>query len=96
MKLINQILILFLLNGVYRIEIRLTNGKLDAHGKVMCHLTYLPSHLTKILRPKLNRLFLGRFLIVELVFDAEILRGCSLPCKFFKKLLFVFIGLNMS
>ena len=38
----------------------------------MCPLTYLLSPLIGTLLPRLNRLLLGKFLIVGLVFDAEI------------------------
>ena len=62
----------------------------------MCPLTYLPSPLTGILLPILNWLLLGKFLIVGLAFGAEIWRVCSSPCKLSRKLLMVFIGVNMS
>ena len=62
----------------------------------MCPLTYLPSPLTGILLPRLNRLLSGKFLIVGLVFGAEFWRCCSSPHKLFRMLLLVFIGLSMS
>ena len=62
----------------------------------MCPLTYLPSPLIGILLPRLNRLLSGKFLIVGLVFGAEIWRGCFSPYKLSSKLLFVSIGVNMS
>ena len=62
----------------------------------MCPLTYFPSPLTGILLLSLNRLFLSKFLIVGLVFGAEIWRGFSSPCKLSRKLLLVSIGINMS
>ena len=62
----------------------------------MCPLAYLPSPLIEILLSRLNRSFVGKFLIVGLVFGAEILRGCSSPCKIFRMLLFVSIGVSMS
>ena len=96
MKFISQIFILSLLNGAYRIENGLINKKSDAHGLVMCPLTYLPSPLTGILLHRLNQLHLGEFLIVDLVFDIEILRSCSSPCKLFEMLLLIFIRISMS
>ena len=62
----------------------------------MCPLTYLPSPLTEIRLPRLNRLLLGKFLIVSLVFGANIWRGCSTPCRLSRKLLLVSIGVSMS
>ena len=46
--------------------------------------------------PKLNRSLSGKFLIVGLIFGAEILRGFSSLCKLSKKLLLVFIKLSMN
>ena len=62
----------------------------------MCPLTYLPSPLTRILLPKLNRLLLGEFFIVGLVFGAEFWKGCLSPCKLSRKLLVVSIEVSMS
>ena len=62
----------------------------------MCPLTYLPSPLTKILLPRLDRLLSGEFLIVGLVFGAEFWRGCFSPHKLSRMLLLVFIGFSMS
>ena len=62
----------------------------------MCILTYLPSPLTGILLPKLNRLLSGEFHIVEFVFGAEISRGCFSPCRLSRKLLLVSIEVSMN
>ena len=62
----------------------------------MCPLTYLPSPLTGILLHRLNRLLLGEFLIIGLVFGAEFWRDCSSLHKLSKMLLFVLIGFSMS
>ena len=62
----------------------------------MCPLTYLPSPLTGILLPRLNRLLSGKFLIVGLVFGVEFGKDCFSLCKLSKKLLLVFIGVSMS
>ena len=62
----------------------------------MCPLTYLPSPMIEILLLRLNRLLSGEFLIVGLVFGAEIWRGCFPPHEFFIMLSFVFIGFGMS
>ena len=62
----------------------------------MCPLTYLPSPLTRILLPRLNQLLLGKFLMVGLVFDAKILRGCFSPCKLSRMLSFVSIAIIMN
>ena len=62
----------------------------------MCPLTYLPSPLTGILLPRLNRLLSGKFLIVGLVFGVEFWRGCFSPHKLSRMLLLVFIGFSMS
>ena len=63
---------------------------------MMCPLTYLPSPLTRIPLSRFNWLLLGKFLIVGLVFGAEIWRDCSSLCKLSRKLLLVSIGVNMS
>ena len=52
--------------------------------------------MTGILLPRLNRLPLGGFFIVDLVFGAEIWRGCFSPHEIFRMLLLVFIGFGMS
>ena len=62
----------------------------------MCPLTYLPSLLTRILLPRLNRLLSGKFLIVGLVFGAEIWSGCFSPHELFGMLLLIFIRFGMS
>ena len=62
----------------------------------MCPLTYLPSLLTGILLPRLNWLFSSKFLIVVLVSDYEILRGCFSPCELSRMLLLVSIADSMS
>ena len=61
----------------------------------MCPLTYLLFLLIEILLPRLNRLLSGKFLIVDLVFGAEIWRDCFSPCKLSRKLLFVSIGVSI-
>ena len=63
---------------------------------MICPLIYFSSSFTGILLSKLNRLLLSKFLIVDFVFEATILRGCSLPCKLFRKLFFVSIKVDMS
>ena len=62
----------------------------------MCPLTYLPSPLTRILFPRLNRLLLGKFLIISLIVGVEFWRDCSSPYKLSRMLLLVFIGFGMS
>ena len=96
MKLISPILILSLLDGVYRIKFGLTNGKSNAHRHVMCPLTYHPSLLIEIFLLEFNQSVSSKFLIVGLDFGAEILTGCSLSCKLFRKLLFTSKEINMS
>ena len=62
----------------------------------MCPWTYLLSPLTRILLPRLNRLLLGKFLIVGLIFGAEFWRSCFSRHKLSRMLLLVFIGFGMS
>ena len=62
----------------------------------MCPLIYLSFPLIGVLLHEFNRSLLDGFLIVELVFDAEILRSCFSPCKLSKNLLLVFIKVTMS
>ena len=62
----------------------------------MCPLTYLPSPLTGILLPRLNRLLSGKFLIIGLGFGVEFWRGCFSLHKLSRMLLLVFIGFSMS
>ena len=62
----------------------------------MCPLTYLPSLFSGILFPRFNQSFLGKFLIVDLDFGVEILRGCSSPSKISRMLLFISIVFSMS
>ena len=59
-------------------------------------LTYLPSPLTRILLSRLSWSLLGKFLIVDLVFDAEILKAFSSSCKLSRMLLLVSIEVSMS